>query len=51
MMNDLRAAGTCILLSSHRLAELGVLADEYVVLAEGRVVGQGNSRSHAPRLW
>lgn len=42
MVRDLRAAGTCIILSSHRLAELSTLADEYLVLAGGRVVGQGD---------
>lgn len=37
-----RAAGACIVLSSHRLAELSALADDYVVLATGRVVAAGD---------
>lgn len=39
-----RAAGACIVFSSHVLAEVENLCDRIVVIAEGTVVGQGTSR-------
>jgi len=42
IVRELREHGTCIVLSSHRLAELEALADCYVVLAKGKVVADGS---------
>ncbi len=41
LIRGLRDEGACVVLSSHRLAELEVLADSYVVLAHGRMVARG----------
>ncbi|MGE5271845.1 MAG: ATP-binding cassette domain-containing protein [Thiohalocapsa sp.] len=41
LLRELRAAGGCILLTSHIMQEVGALADRIVILAEGRVVLQG----------
>jgi ABC-2 type transport system ATP-binding protein len=42
IVRELRDRGTCIVLASHRLAELEALADCYVVLAKGKVVADGS---------
>lgn len=41
IVRELRDGGTCVVLSSHRLAELEALADCYVVLAKGKVIADG----------
>jgi sodium transport system ATP-binding protein len=41
LLRRMRAEGRCILLTSHIMQEVGVLADRIIVLAEGRVVLQG----------
>ena len=38
---DLKAAGRCVLLSSHIMQEVGNLCDRIVVIARGRVVAAG----------
>lgn len=44
LLEQRRAAGACIVFSSHVLAEVEHLCDRIVVIAEGAVVGQGTSR-------
>jgi sodium transport system ATP-binding protein len=41
LLQQLRAAGHCILFSSHVMQEIGSLCDDVVVIAHGRVVAQG----------
>jgi sodium transport system ATP-binding protein len=42
-LRDLRAAGRCVLFSSHVMAEVAALCDDIVVLAHGRVVARGSA--------
>lgn len=42
IVRELRDQGTCIVLSSHRLAELEPLADSFVMLSQGKVVADGD---------
>ena len=41
LLGSLRAAGHCVLVSSHVMQEVAGLCDEVVVIAQGRVVAQG----------
>ncbi len=41
LIRDLAASGCGVLLSSHIMSEVESVADRYVILAEGRVVGRG----------
>jgi sodium transport system ATP-binding protein len=41
LLGSLRAAGHCVLFSSHVMQEVAGLCDEVVVIAQGRVVAQG----------
>jgi sodium transport system ATP-binding protein len=41
LLQHLRAAGHCILFSSHVMQEVAALCDEVVIIAHGRVVAQG----------
>jgi sodium transport system ATP-binding protein len=43
-LRQLRAAGRCILMSSHVMAEVQELSDHIVVISEGRVVAEGSPR-------
>jgi sodium transport system ATP-binding protein len=36
-----RAAGKCVVLSSHVMAEIAVLCDQVIIVAHGRVAAQG----------
>jgi sodium transport system ATP-binding protein len=42
-LRALRAAGKCLLFSSHVMQEVAALCDSIVVLAQGRVVAQGSA--------
>ena len=42
-LRDLRAAGCCLLFSSHVMQEVAALCDRIVILGEGRVVAQGSA--------
>jgi sodium transport system ATP-binding protein len=55
LLRQLRAAGHCILFSSHVMHEVATLCDDIVVIAAGRVVAQGTpeellARTGAPDL-
>jgi sodium transport system ATP-binding protein len=41
LLRRLRAEGHCVLFSSHVMQEIAALCDEVIVIAHGRVVGQG----------
>ena len=41
LLHQLKAAGHCILLSSHIMQEVAVLADRIVIIAQGHVVADG----------
>ena len=41
-MRDLRAAGRCVLFSSHIMQEVAALCDRIVIIAAGRVVADGS---------
>jgi len=41
LLQQLREQGHCILFSSHVMQEIAALCDEVIVIAHGRVVGQG----------
>ncbi|HEY1327467.1 MAG TPA: ATP-binding cassette domain-containing protein [Casimicrobiaceae bacterium] len=43
-LRALRAAGKCLLFSSHVMQEVAALCDRIVILAHGRVVAQGTAR-------
>ncbi len=43
-LRDLRAAGCCLLFSSHVMQEVAALCDRIVILGEGRVVAQGSAQ-------
>ena len=45
LINRLRDAGKCVLLSSHVMQEVTALADRIVVIAEGRAVASGTTGS------
>jgi sodium transport system ATP-binding protein len=40
-LNELRTQGCCILLSSHIMQEIAALADEIVIVADGRLAARG----------
>ena len=42
LLRRLRDAGTCIIFSSHVLAEVRALCDKVVILAHGRLIAQGS---------
>lgn len=42
ILQELKAQNKCVLLSSHIMQEVGLLCDEVVVIAEGRVLMQGS---------
>ncbi len=42
LLEGLRAAGKCVLLSSHLMAEVSLVCDTVVVVARGKVVAQGS---------
>ncbi|MGB6943527.1 MAG: ATP-binding cassette domain-containing protein [Bryobacteraceae bacterium] len=42
LLERLRAAGKCVLLSSHLMAEISLVCDTVVVVARGKVVAQGS---------
>ena len=44
LLLDLKAKGHCILLSSHVMAEVDILSDHIVMMAEGRIVAEGTSK-------
>ena len=44
VLRELRDGGTSIVLITHKLAEVGALADRVTVMRAGRVVGGGNAR-------
>jgi sodium transport system ATP-binding protein len=46
-LNELRARGCCILLSSHIMQEVAALADDIVIIAEGQVAARGTPASLA----
>jgi sodium transport system ATP-binding protein len=55
LLQHLRAAGHCILFSSHVMQEVAALCDDVVIIAQGRVVAQGTpqellSRAGTPSL-
>jgi len=55
LLQHLRAAGHCILFSSHVMQEVAALCDEVVIIAQGHVVAQGapeelRSRAGTPSL-
>jgi sodium transport system ATP-binding protein len=55
LLQHLRAAGHCILFSSHVMQEVAALCDEVVIIAQGQVVAQGapeelRSRAGTPSL-
>ncbi len=55
LLLKLKAAGRCILFSSHVMHEVAVLCDEVVVIAAGKVMAQGTpdelrSRAETPDL-
>jgi sodium transport system ATP-binding protein len=41
LLAALRAAGKCVILSSHVMAEIAALCDRVVIVSRGRVVGEG----------
>ena len=41
VINDLRSAGTCVLLTTHELAEAERLADRIIILDHGHIVADG----------
>ena len=41
LLRDLRAAGRCVVFSSHIMQEVAALCDRIVVIAHGKVVAQG----------
>lgn len=41
LLAGFRAAGKCVILSSHVMAEIAALCDQVVIVSRGRVVGQG----------
>jgi sodium transport system ATP-binding protein len=43
MLERLRAAGHCVLFSSHVMQEVAALCDEIVVIAHGAVVASGTT--------
>jgi ABC-2 type transport system ATP-binding protein len=45
LLTDLAAAGRTVLVSSHLLAEMQVLADDLIIIAGGRLVAQGTVAS------
>jgi sodium transport system ATP-binding protein len=44
LLRDLRAAGRCILFSSHVMQDVAALCDDIVILSGGRVVVSGAPR-------
>jgi len=55
LIRELAGAGCGVLLSSHIMSEVEAVADRYVVIAKGRVVGEGTGpmlleRTHADTL-
>ena len=42
VIHDIKAAGKCVLFSSHVMQEVSALCDHIVVIARGRVVAQGS---------
>ncbi len=44
LLLDLKAKGHCILMSSHVMAEVDILSDHIVMMAEGRIVAEGTSK-------
>jgi sodium transport system ATP-binding protein len=42
-LRALRAAGKCLLFSSHVMQEVAALCDHIVILAQGRVIAQGSA--------
>jgi sodium transport system ATP-binding protein len=42
-LRALRAAGRCLLFSSHVMQEVAALCDRIVILGEGRVIAQGTA--------
>jgi sodium transport system ATP-binding protein len=49
LLQHLRAAGHCILFSSHVMQEVANLCDDVVIVARGRVVAQGTPRELCER--
>lgn len=45
LLLELKAKGHCILLSSHVMAEVDILSDHIVMMAQGRIVADGTSES------
>jgi len=44
LLSDLRAQGTCIVLSSHVLEDVSAVCDDLVIIARGRVVAAGSQQ-------
>jgi len=44
LFQALGAAGTCVIVSTHQLAELNEVPGEVIALRDGQVIGQGNAR-------
>ena len=44
LLLDLKAKGHCILMSSHVMAEVDILSDHIVMMADGRIVAEGTSK-------
>jgi sodium transport system ATP-binding protein len=49
VLNDLRARGCCVLLSTHVLSEVSALSDQVVVIAHGRTVASGTPEQIAAK--
>ena len=49
LLRGLRAAGKCILFSTHVMQEVSALCDTIVILGHGRVVASGTRREIAAR--
>jgi sodium transport system ATP-binding protein len=45
VVRQLRAAGKCVLFSSHVMQEVSALCDEIVIIAHGAVVAQGTAEA------
>jgi sodium transport system ATP-binding protein len=48
-LNELKATGCCVLLSSHVMQDIAALADEILIIAHGRLVTSGTPQTLAER--